>query len=333
MKRFVLNCAVLFLFSVVAVQAAPFAYIADAGFNGITVIDLATRKRQARIPIPNEEPFYVAVTPDGKRAYVTDYGYEGGIWVIDTLTMQPVEPRISVDSGPGRTVISPDGKYAYTVYPTLNEVTSMPTATNSPTKITLGVNPCDVVFTPDSARAYVVNRDATVSVINTATNAVANTISIGTTNYYDCGGMAITPDGSRLYVTRYDSDKVSIIDTASNTLVGSPITVGGRPARIRVAPDNSRVYFLSADGASLAVVSRTTNSLLLTIPIGVYPSEMTIKPDGSEIYVADSDDNAVWVIKTTDYSSSRLAGFCAPYDITIGPIATTDQLFADSLGC
>ena len=333
MSRFVLRCAVLFIAFVTGVHAAPFAYVADAGFSRIIVIDVATGKQQASIPFPIDEAYFIAVAPDGKHAYVANYNIDGAMWVVDTLTMQ-LTARISLDIGPQRSVVSPDGKYVYTIYPYDGKVASILTATNTPTTITVGNSPCDVVFAPDSAHAYVVNQDATVSVINTATHTVTKTISIGTTNFYACSGIAITPDGSRIYVTRYDSDNVSIIDTTTNTIVGSPIAVGAnRPTRIAIAPDDSRVYFLSADAATLAVVPRATNTLLLTIPLGVYPTDLAFKPDGSEIYIADEDDYALWVIKTTDYSSRRIGGFCSPNSVAIGGIATSDQPFSDQFGC
>jgi YVTN family beta-propeller protein len=333
MSRFVLRCAIFFIAMIAGAHAAPFGYIADAGFSKIIVMDLATGKQRASIPFPTNEAYFIAVTPDGKRAYVANNGIDGAMWVVDTLTMQ-LTGHIALDSGPQRSVFSPDGKYLYTVYPFDSKITSILTATNTPTTIPVGSSPCDVVFTPDSTRAYVVNRDGTVSVVDTSANVVTKTISIGTTNFYECGGIAITPDGSRIYVTRYDSDKASIIDTATNTVVGSPIAVGSdRSARIIVAPDDSRVYFLSAEGASLSVVSRATNALLLTVPLGVYPLDMITTPDGSELFISDDDDYAVWAVKTADYSTRRIGGFCSPHSIAFGPIATSDQLFGDQFGC
>jgi YVTN family beta-propeller protein len=38
--------------------------------------------------------------------------------------------------------------------------------------------------------------------------------------------VAVTPDGSKVYVVNSDSKTVSVIDTATNTVIGSPIPVG-----------------------------------------------------------------------------------------------------------
>ena len=52
-------------------------------------------------------------------------------------------------------------------------------------------------------------KDATVSVIDTATSTVIATIPVGKRPW----NMALTPDGKKLYVACGRSDSVSVIDT------------------------------------------------------------------------------------------------------------------------
>jgi YVTN family beta-propeller protein len=61
--------------------------------------------------------------------------------------------------------------------------------------------------------------------------------------------VAITPDGSKAYVAiEYDgfsgpvAGAVSVIDTATNTVVGSPIPVGKDPYGIAIAPDRQQGF-------------------------------------------------------------------------------------------
>jgi YVTN family beta-propeller protein len=87
--------------------------------------------------------------------------------------------------------------------------------------VTVGANPSGVAVTPDGTKVYVANRGSgTVSAIATATNAVVATIPVGGNPY----GIAVTPDGTNVYVTT--GNTVSVIDTATNNVVGSPIPVG-----------------------------------------------------------------------------------------------------------
>jgi YVTN family beta-propeller protein len=70
-----------------------------------------------------------------------------------------------------------------------------------------------------------------VSVIDTATNTVVATIPVGV----GPDGAAITPDGTRAYVTNDDSDTVSVIDTTTNTVVAT-IPVGVGPVAVAITP-------------------------------------------------------------------------------------------------
>ena len=46
--------------------------------------------------------------------------------------------------------------------------------------------------------------------------------------------IAVNPSGSRAYVANLNSNNVTVIDTATNTIVGVPIAVGTAPASIAV---------------------------------------------------------------------------------------------------
>ncbi|MFA7522924.1 MAG: YncE family protein [Halothiobacillaceae bacterium] len=73
--------------------------------------------------------------------------------------------------------------------------------------------------------AYITNGgDNTVSVIDTATNAVTATVAVGS----QPDGVAVSPDGTRVYVANYIDGTVSVIDTATNAVVDT-VTVGNGP--------------------------------------------------------------------------------------------------------
>src|SRR5678815_1434725 len=66
--------------------------------------------------------------------------------------------------------------------------------------------------------AYVVHpADDTVSVINTDTNIVISTISVGDGPL----AVAITPDGTRAYIANQVDSTVSVIDTATKTVIAT----------------------------------------------------------------------------------------------------------------
>ena len=82
-----------------------------------------------------------------------------------------------------------------------------------------------VALASDGKRVYVSNgKDATVSVIDTATNTVIATIPVGKRPW----NMAITPDGTKLYVANGRDGTVSVIDTIGNRKL-KDIAVGEAP--------------------------------------------------------------------------------------------------------
>jgi len=83
-----------------------------------------------------------------------------------------------------------------------------------------------VAFNPVSAEArpfaYVAVRapNPNVSVIDTASNTLVATIPIGVADGFNLSYVAITPDGSRAYVTN-GTNNISVIDTATNTVAAT----------------------------------------------------------------------------------------------------------------
>src|SRR5438876_90859 len=76
-----------------------------------------------------------------------------------------------------------------------------------------------IVVSPDGRWVYVGNSASqAVEVIDTATNSVVGTVPIA--HAYDVPGLAISPDGSRLYVTTYSQD-LFVIDTAARIIVAT----------------------------------------------------------------------------------------------------------------
>ena len=72
---------------------------------------------------------------------------------------------------------------------------------------------------------------STVSVIATATNKViGEPITVGN----QPNGVAVTPDGSKVYVANRGSNTVSVIATATNMVIDPAITVGIQPVAFGV---------------------------------------------------------------------------------------------------
>ena len=101
------------------------------------------------------------------------------------------------------------------------------------------------------------------------------------------------------YITNSGDNTVSVIDTATNTVVGSPITVGSLPFGVAVTPDSSKVYVANGDSNSVSVIDTATNIVVGSpITVGVGPVGVAVTPDGSNVYVANASSDTVSVIDT-----------------------------------
>src|SRR5215469_14133800 len=149
------------------------AYITNQGVypnfaKNVTVIDTATNKVVTTIGV-GLAPSGVAVTPDGKKAYVANRAVSGTVSVIDTAT-NAVSATIAVGSNPVGVAVKPDGSKVYVANRGNGTVSVINTATNAVSAtIEVGLAPFGVAVTPDGSTVYVTNLNNTVSVIATAT--------------------------------------------------------------------------------------------------------------------------------------------------------------------
>src|SRR4029077_14517801 len=121
-----------------------------------------------------------------------------------------------------------------------------------------------------------------VSVINTATNTVIATITVGD----DPNGIAITPNGNFVYVANFESANVSVISTSTNTVVATINTTGEAPLRVAISPNGNFVYVTDVNDG-MSVISTASNTVVDTIMLTNASSGIVINPAGTLLYVTD----------------------------------------------
>jgi YVTN family beta-propeller protein len=89
----------------------------------------------------------------------------------------------------------------------------------------------------------------------------------------------------RIIQTNSAGDNVSIIDPATNKVVG---TINGIEVNhgAAAAPDGSRYYISNEDKSTLDVVDRKTLAVTRSIPLSGHPNNIAISKDGRRVYVA-----------------------------------------------
>jgi YVTN family beta-propeller protein len=136
--------------------------------------------------------------------------------------------------------------------------------------IPLDVPATGIVIDWTGTRLFVYQADNVVVVIDTATNAITARIALPMDSSFPASplAIAISPDGSRVYVTYSDfrgENRLAVIDTTMNTVIAR-LTVGPEPRAIAVNPAGTLVFVAHSTtpdcNCALTVIDATNNTVL-----------------------------------------------------------------------
>ena len=302
-------------------------------------------------------------------AYVAEPGADQ-VEVIDTLTNMPAGITIPLPAGSGANsvALTPDGRFAYVTLSKASTVqlAAIDTISNSnPTPISLtgcidpvGVALAPVAVTADGIRAYIACRDqgeagGAVAVIDVSTNQEVTTFTKGGGPF----GAAISPDGTRAYVTLTANSRMISFDntTTPPTVIGNTLLniSASNPTGIVVAnvPGEPNVYAYIAmltgpnnfGGVEVYDVTNVTQtngpvfvkSIIFNInsALGNSPLGITATPDNTLVYATLNGSNQCAVISNV-LNPMQIAGSPfflrgsanAPFGVTIPPVCDSTNL-------
>jgi YVTN family beta-propeller protein len=261
------------------------AYVTNSNGTTVTIIDIASNTVIGTIE-GFDGPSGMVITPDGKTAYVNNYGGPDGVGsgngttisVVNLITNTIVGSSIVVNRAPAALAMTPDGAFVYVAnYVDGNSFTGtvqiIQVGSNKVVGRIVGFSgPFSIAITPNGKFAYVTNFGSnnftpvgrTVSVIDIFTNSVIATIPVGT----QASGLAITPNGKTAYVSNYNTlylgpeftlltpgqGTINVIDIATNTVLFPVIITGASPANIAISPDGKRAYVSNYSDDTVSVV-------------------------------------------------------------------------------
>ena len=193
--------------------------------------------------------------------------------------------------------------------------------------ITVGSYPSGVAFNPSGTLAYVTNtHSGNVSVIDTATNTVANTITLG---YSYPNSVAFNPSGTLAYVAFITASStaettIDVIHTSTNTV--STINLGITAFEIALNPSGTLAYVTDGEGYQVGVIDLATSTskfININDNTEVYPQGIVLNPSGTLAYVADYNSGKVSVIDTaTNTLLENISVGGEPYYIALNPSGT-----------
>jgi YVTN family beta-propeller protein len=239
-------------------------------------------------------PVEVAFTPDGRKAYVSNYEMYG--------------PGFA---NPGDDICSPaaghDNSFVYRVDAKTLAIDQV---------IEVGPVPKYVAVSPDGRWVLVSNWCGyDLSVIDAAAGKEVQRLPIGAYPR----GIAVAPDSSVAYVAAMGSNVVRTVDLT--TFAVRTLTGLSNPRHLVLSPTGDVLYAtLNASGA-VAAVDVATGKVLAQVRTGEAARSMAISSDGQALYVVNYDSSSMSKVATADLSIvQQVATDPNPIGITYDPL-------------
>lgn len=267
------------------------AYTVSAIGNAVVPVDLETSAAGTPIPVPCATN--VAIVPGRQKAYVTQY-CRTTVTPIDLSTNTAGTP-ITVGPGAFGVAADPAGDTVYVsaggsgLGDALIPVDVASDTAGAPISLGSSGDPASVVVTPDGATAFVaMERNDSVIPVDLAAGAAGSPIAVSTNPV----GLALTPDGTRLFVTHYQRGPgglgdptphdVTPIDVASRTALPQ-VVVGSQTDGIAVSSDGTTAYVslvFDTDSSQGAIVPIhvATGAVGTAIPVPGEPTALRVRP-------------------------------------------------------
>ena len=259
---------------VVASSDGKFAFVTNygdrEGGTTLSMIDLAAQKETRRVALGALRRPHGIIFADGKVYFTAE---------LNKLIARydPAADRVDWMMGTGQDythmlVASKDLRQIFTANIGSDSVTAIDrTADNNGFKETLiavGKGPEGIDISPDGKEVWVANSsDGTVSIIDTATHKVVQTLDVKTKH---SNRLKFTLDGTLVLVSDAGSDDVVVLEAATRK-ERKRIKVGRVPEGILMEPSGARAYVAASQDNSVAVIDLQTLEVVNHIATGHDP--------------------------------------------------------------
>jgi YVTN family beta-propeller protein len=235
-------------------------------------------------------PHEIVVSPNGKRAYVADYGTRNQPG--NTISVIDVPGRLlisTIDLGefqrPHGLAISQNGRLLYVTVEENQAVLEIDTAAESISRsfVTNQSISHMCVLTPPVANIG----SRSVTVIDLDESAVSQ-IEVGD----GPEGIDVSPDGRFLWVANRSGGNVMVVDTKTDEIVDT-MPAGDFPIRVKFTPNGKRVLISNARGNELVVFDAKSREKVGRIDTGEAPIGILVEPNGHYAWVAQTGSDRV----------------------------------------
>jgi DNA-binding beta-propeller fold protein YncE len=240
-----------------------------------------------------------AATPDGKLAFVSNYGGSTPGSTISVIDLAEQKEIHRVDLGSMRRphgLAVFDGKLYFTCE--VNKIIGRYDPATNQIDWLLGTGQDQthmIALNHDGNEIYTANISGnTISVIdrNGAASWTVNSIPVGK----GPEGFDVTPDGKELWAAGSKDGTVTVIDLAMKRVKATFNVQTKRSNRLKFTPDGKLALISDLDAGELLILERDTRKELKRVKLGKEPAGILIPADGARAYVAVTGDSNIAVI-------------------------------------
>ena len=165
-------------------------------------------------------------------------------------------------------------------------------------RIPVVTRPLQVATTPDSREVWVTSYDNGITVIDTNTDKVLATIATDANTFPS--GIAISPDGTRVYVTSFIDFGAALItyDQATRTEIARLGIPTEYPQSVFLTPDGSTAIVTHPLNNVIYMVDILSNTIIASRPISE-PYGVGFSANGATAYVSSWPNSVVAIDMTT----------------------------------
>jgi len=281
----------------------PLLLVVNKSESTLSIIDPATRTELRRVPT-GSMPHEVAASPDGRTAYVTDYG--SGPSPGNTLTVVDLEAGratrtislgshtrphgIAWEATESRLWVTTEGSaHIVAIDPQTASIDRVIRTDQEITHMVAAVPARRLLVTTNigSNNATVVDALADRVVAHVPTGAGAE-------------GVDVAPDGRYAYVTNRADGTLTEFDVISQQVTRT-LNVGLFPIRVKVRPSGGEALVTNASGNEVVAVDLATWTVVRRLATGAVPVGLLITPDDRTAYVASTLNDRIDVIDIAEW--------------------------------
>ncbi|MEZ5308892.1 MAG: hypothetical protein R2684_17235 [Pyrinomonadaceae bacterium] len=284
-----------------AVAQAKFAtrlIVLNKNANSVSIIDPATGKTEQTIPV-GEGPHEVAISDDGRTAYVANYGASvpGSSFSVIDIALGS-EKRVDVSP-----LTRPHGLHLLGGKLYFSAESNRVIARLDPATLKVdwimgtGQNVSHMVVGTADQRSFFTTNIGSDTV--TAFSLAATPPAASSITQIPVGkqpeAIGISPDGAEVWVGLNNDNAIDVIATASKTVV-KRIDLGARPYRVLFEPTGKRVYSTIFATSEIVEIDPVSKSVIRRLKVDGTPFGISFSKDGKTAYVSLNREKAYIVV-------------------------------------